>query len=59
MILVLAFFTFLLVGLSAENRVIEITTTNVQLVLRTVDRLHLLLHNPNCQHSREYAQKFL
>lgn len=59
MILVLTIIASLLTSTLAQNRVIEITTSNVQLVLKTVDRLHLLLHNPNCPHSREYAQKFL
>ncbi len=48
-----------LCAMAVPNRVIEITTANVQLVLKTVDHLHLLLHNPACQHSKEYAQKFL
>lgn len=48
-----------LLALALPNRVIEITAANVQLVLKTVDHLHLLLHNPTCQYSKDYAQKFL
>ena len=31
----------------------------MQLVLKTVDKMHLLLHSPSCPHSKEYASKFL
>jgi thioredoxin-like negative regulator of GroEL len=51
--------TFLFIGITEQNRVIEITTANIELVLKTVDKMQLLLHNPSCQHSKEYAQKFL
>lgn len=45
--------------ISTQARVIEITTANIQLVLRSTDTLHLLLNNPACQHSRTYADKFI
>jgi predicted double-glycine peptidase len=57
--MLLTLLAFCMTSIAAQNRVIEITTSNVQLVLRTVDQLHLLLHDPSCQHSRDYAQKFL
>jgi hypothetical protein len=46
-------------AVASQNRVVEITKANIQLVVKTVDKLHLLLHNPACQHSKDYAQKFL
>jgi hypothetical protein len=43
----------------SQNRVIEITGTNIELVLRSLGKLHLLLHNPNCPHSLEYSSHFM
>lgn len=43
---------FTLLTASSQNRVIEITTSNVQLLLKTIDKLHLLLHSPSCPHSK-------
>lgn len=43
----------------SQNRVIEITSANIELVLRSVGKIHVLLHNPNCIHSREYSEQFV
>lgn len=40
-------------------RIIEVTTANVQLVIRSVTNLHLLLNSPSCPHSQTYADHYL
>lgn len=47
-----------LVGLTTP-RIIEVTTANVQLVIRSVTNLHLLLNSPSCPHSQTYADRYL
>jgi hypothetical protein len=42
-----------------SSRIIEITSSNVHLVLRSVSELTLLLNDPQCPHSSAYAQKYL
>ena len=42
-----------------HSRIVEITSANVQLVIRSVGTLTLLLNNPDCVHSQHYANKYL
>lgn len=48
-----------LILIHTHSRVIEITTNNVQLLLKTTPYILLLLHNPHCPYSKTYASQFL
>ena len=45
--------------LPTTSRIVEITSSNIQLVLRSLQSFHLLLNNPQCPHSHSYTQKYL
>jgi thioredoxin-related protein len=53
--------TFILIIfiINIQTRVIEITTNNIQLILKTTPYILLLFNNPECSHSKAYAKQFL
>lgn len=59
MVLPTAFFIVAILLGTIDTRVIEITSNNIHLVLRSVSSITLLLSNPNCEYSKAYVDDYL